>query len=106
LFTDPSKGIVKAVLCNGNKFLFVPVAYAANLKESYEHIKQLLEKIQYKKYNWNICEDLKVTCLACSLVTQSCVAFGVSGTAGTVKTITSENSSLNKNCLFQDRKFG
>jgi len=33
------------------------------MKESYENMKLLLEKIQYEKYNWNICGDLKVSTL-------------------------------------------
>ena len=38
-FTDSSKVSVNAVLLrNGNKFPFVPTAYATNLKESYENI--------------------------------------------------------------------
>jgi hypothetical protein len=68
LFTDPSKVIVKAVLLrNGNKFPFVPIAYAANLKESYENIKLLLENIQYEKYNCNICGNIKDTALLLGL---------------------------------------
>jgi len=52
LFTDSSKVNVNAVLlCKRNKFPLVPIAYATNLKESYENIKLLLEKIQYEKYN-------------------------------------------------------
>jgi hypothetical protein len=30
------------------------------MKESCENVKLLFEKIQYEKYNWNICGDLKV----------------------------------------------
>jgi hypothetical protein len=37
------------------------------MKESYENMKLLLEKIQYGKYNWNICGDLKVTALSLGL---------------------------------------
>jgi len=37
------------LLHSGNKFPFVPLDYAANIKESYENTKLLLEKIQYKK---------------------------------------------------------
>jgi hypothetical protein len=44
-----------------------------------------------------------LSCLAFSLATQNCVAFGVSGAVGTEKIITSENSSLNKNRLFQEK---
>jgi len=61
LCTDSSKISLKVVLqLNGNKIPSLPLAHAANLKESYENIKLLLERIQYEKYNWNICEDLKV----------------------------------------------
>ena len=48
---------------NWNKFPFVPSVHAANMKESYENMKLLVENIQYEKYNWNICGDLKVTAL-------------------------------------------
>jgi len=33
------------------------------MKESYENMKLLLEKIQHEKYKWNICGDLKVPTL-------------------------------------------
>jgi len=33
------------------------------MKESYENMKLLVENIQYEKYNWDICGDLKVTAL-------------------------------------------
>jgi hypothetical protein len=33
------------------------------MRKSYENMKLLLEKIQYEKYNWNICGDLKVPAL-------------------------------------------
>jgi hypothetical protein len=48
------------LLHNANKFPSVPLALAANTKESYENTKLLLEKIQYEKYNWNIYGDSKV----------------------------------------------
>ena len=53
----------------------VPVAHAANMKECYENMKLLLDKIQYEKYNWNICGDLKVIALLLGLqlgYTKSC----------------------------------
>ena len=37
------------------------------MKESYENMKLLLEKIQYGKYNWNICGNLKVIALLLGL---------------------------------------
>lgn len=43
LFIDSSKVSLKAVLLhNGNKFPSVPVAHAANMKETSESIKLLL----------------------------------------------------------------
>ena len=63
LFIDSSKASLKAVLLhNGNKFASVPLAHASNMKESYDNMKLLhvLQKIQYEKYIWNICADLKV----------------------------------------------
>jgi hypothetical protein len=46
LFIDSSKVSLKAVLLhNGNKYPSVPLAHAVNVKESYENMKLLLEKI-------------------------------------------------------------
>ena len=60
LFIDSSKINLEAVLLHNNNIkLSVPVAYAINMKESYEPIKSLLEAIEYLKYSWNICGDLK-----------------------------------------------
>jgi len=64
LFINSSKTSLKAVLLHiGKKFPYVPIAYATNLKEAYENLKILLEKIQYDKYCWTICCDLKVIAL-------------------------------------------
>ena len=60
LFFDSSKTRMKSVLLhNGNKFPSVPLAYTTNMKEKYENLKILLEKIQYDKYCWTVCCDLK-----------------------------------------------
>jgi hypothetical protein len=37
------------------------------MKQSYENMKLLVENIQYEKYKWNICGDLKVTALLLGL---------------------------------------
>ena len=64
LFIDSSKVSLKAVLLhNGNKFPSVPLAHAANMKETYESMKLLLQKIKYEEHKWNICGDLKVVAL-------------------------------------------
>ena len=68
LFIDSSKVNLKAVLLrNRNKFPSVPLAHAANMKESYENMKLFLEKIHYEQYNWNICGNLKVIALLLGL---------------------------------------
>ena len=47
LFIDSSKVSLKLVLLhNGNKFPTVPLAHAANAKESYKSMKLLLGKIK------------------------------------------------------------
>ena len=52
LFIDSSNGSLKAVLLHKeNKLRYVPLAHATNMKESYENMKLLLEKIRYPKYN-------------------------------------------------------
>ena len=64
LFIDSSKASLKGVLLhNGNKRPSIPVAHASKMKESYENMKFLLEKIEYNKYSWKICGDLKVIAL-------------------------------------------
>ncbi|UYV62399.1 hypothetical protein LAZ67_2000421 [Cordylochernes scorpioides] len=64
LFTDSSKISMKAVLLhNINKFPSVPIAHASNMKETYENMKLLLKKIEYERYGWKICSDLKVVAL-------------------------------------------
>jgi len=54
-------------LHSGNKFPSVPLAYATNMNETYKNLKILLEKIQYEKYCWTICCDLKVIALLMGL---------------------------------------
>ena len=67
LFIDSSKTMKTVLLHNGNKFPSVPIAYASNMKETYENLKILLEKTQYDKYCWTICCDLKVIALLMGL---------------------------------------
>jgi len=64
LVLDLSKVSLKVVLLhNRNKFTSVPLAHAANMKESYESMKLLLGKIKYDELNWRLCGDLKVVAL-------------------------------------------
>lgn len=61
LFIDSSKRSLKAVLLhNGNKFASVPVGHSVHMKESYENLELILNKLSYSQHEWTICGDLKV----------------------------------------------
>jgi len=64
LFIESSKVSLNVVLFhNGNTFPSIPLAHAANMKESYESMKLLLGKIKYDEFKWKLCGDLKVVAL-------------------------------------------
>ena len=64
LFIVSSKASLKVVvLHNKNSFPSVLLAYAANMKESYESIKLLFGKFKYDEFKWKLCGDLKVVAL-------------------------------------------
>ena len=61
LFIDSSKRSFKAVLLhNGNKHASIPLAHSTSMKEGYEEISFLLQKIKYSEHMWVICVDLKM----------------------------------------------
>ena len=64
LFIDSSKTSLKAVLLhNGNIKPSIPWAVQHLQKETYRTVKILLDLLEYPKYNWKICSDLKVVSL-------------------------------------------
>lgn len=70
-------------------------------------MKLVLEKIQYGKYEWNICGDLKVIAfyyLPYNLGSQNFVVFCASGTAEIRSLTTLRNHGLNVNLLSLVRK--
>lgn len=59
---------LKAILLhNGNVHPSIPVGYAADIKETYKNTEMLQKHIQHKKYNRNICGDIKVAALLLGL---------------------------------------
>jgi hypothetical protein len=45
----------------------IPVGYAFNMKETYDNMKLLLNCVNYKKYQWQLCGDLKVVAVLLAL---------------------------------------
>ena len=61
LFIDSSKRSLKCVLLhNGNRFASIPIAHSTKLKEEYDNIKTVLQRICYEEHQWSICVDLKM----------------------------------------------
>ena len=61
LFIDSKKYSLKCVLLhNGNQFASVPIAHSTTLKEKYEVVKYVPEKIRYDQHKGFICVDLKM----------------------------------------------
>jgi len=64
LFIDSSKLSLKAVLLHiDNTLPSIPVGHSVHNKESYENMEILMEAINYDKFKWQICGDLKVIAL-------------------------------------------
>ena len=91
LFIDSSKVSLKTVLLhNGNQHPSIPVGRAVHRKETYENIKQLLNKLECNKYGWHIFGDLKAVSLLMGLhlgYTKYC-CFYVNETAEQILCIT------------------
>lgn len=61
LFIDSSTRSLKCVLVhNGNHYGTIPIAHSTKLKEEYENVKKVLQKIEYESHKWSICVDLKM----------------------------------------------
>jgi hypothetical protein len=87
LFIDSSKVSFKVVLLhNRNRFYSIPLAHAANIKETYESMKLLLGKIKYDKFKWKLCGDVTLwhCYLESNLSTRNTAVSCVSGAASTV----------------------
>lgn len=64
LFIDSSKSDLKAVLLyRDNSLKPLPLFYGIQMKETYESMKFILEKIDYDNHGWRLICDLKVVAL-------------------------------------------
>ena len=62
LFIDSSKRSMKCVLLhNGNKLAFIPIRHSIQMKETYENIKTILDRIKYVGHEWIIAGDLNIS---------------------------------------------
>lgn len=61
LFIDGSLQTIKAVLIQiNNEKNPIPILYGKHMKENYEVVHQIMDKINYQSENWKICCDFKV----------------------------------------------
>lgn len=61
LFIDSSIRSLKAILLHNTNILApIPIAHSTVLKESYDNVKIVLDKIKYFDHNWLLCGDLKI----------------------------------------------
>ena len=58
---NSSRRIPTAILLhNNNKYGSILVGYSVIIKEFYENLLVLLDRINYKDHNWVMCDDLKI----------------------------------------------
>ena len=63
-FIDASLYSIKGVLLhNGNTMHSIPIAYSVILRETYENLEFILDRIKYNEHEWQICADLKVVAI-------------------------------------------
>ena len=87
------------LLHNGNTLPSIPVGHSVHNKESYENTKILMEAINYDKFKWQICGDLKWLpyYLDYKKDLQNIAALFVNGTAELGLFITQERIGLPEN---------
>jgi len=104
-FINSSKLSLKVdLLHNGNTLPSLPVGHSVHNKEAYENMEILMEAINYDKFRWQICGDLKVIALLMDYNedSQNIVASFVNGTAELGVFITQERIGLPENSWNQE----
>lgn len=68
LFIDASKSGLKSILMHiDNAYMPIPVAYSRILKETYESIRLIFQKVKYDEHKWDVSGDFKVVALVMGL---------------------------------------
>lgn len=68
LFIDSSKFSLKVVLLHKtNEKPSIPIGYSTDMKETYDSMKTILQKVDYERHQWKISCDLKVVALLSGL---------------------------------------
>ena len=64
MFIDASLYSIKAVLLHTRNVLpSIPIAHSVTLRETYDNLAFILDRIKYKDHQWLICADLKVVAI-------------------------------------------
>ena len=89
---------------NGNTLPSIPVGHSVHNNESCENLKILMEYINYNKFKWQICGDLKVIALLLGLQQgfKNIAASFVNGTTELDLFITQDNIGLQENLWNQE----
>jgi hypothetical protein len=56
-------GLEGVLLHIGNKYPSVSITHAIHMNGAYDNMHLLLKYIQYDKYSWLVCRDVKLTAL-------------------------------------------
>lgn len=68
LFIDASLYSLKAVLLHiGNVLPSIPIVHSVTLRETYENLTFIMDRINYKDHQWLVCADLKVVAILSGL---------------------------------------
>ena len=60
LLIAQKKSLKFVLLRNGNQYGSIPIGHSVTLKENYENIKVVLERLKYCVHQWLICVNLKM----------------------------------------------
>jgi hypothetical protein len=54
------KSLKAVLLHNGKTVASIQIAHSIHLKETYQNLRIVLEKMKYREHNWNLCSNMKI----------------------------------------------